>query len=127
MAPSLPNYGLDPDALTANFDIYKKQNAYDTQMAQNMLAYEHDHNGSLKGWEQQWYSKNNFSTGPLDNLFGDAKSGQLSTGKGDGGGQTSPPGSTASEPITVNSAADYANVPSGKTYKAPDGHIRRKP
>ena len=84
----LPNYGLDPDALTANFDIYKKQNAYDTQMAQDMLAYEHANNGSLKGWEQQWYSKNNFATGPLDNLFGDAKSGQLSTGKGDGGGQT---------------------------------------
>ena len=26
---ALPNYGLDPEALTANFNIYKGQNAYD--------------------------------------------------------------------------------------------------
>jgi hypothetical protein len=86
----LPNYGLDPEALTANFDIYKKQNAYDTQMAQDMLTYEHEHNGSLKGWEQQWYSKNNFATGPLDNLFGDAQGGRLASGSGGGSGQATP-------------------------------------
>lgn len=70
---SLPNYGLDPAALTANFEIYKKQNAYDTAMGRDMLAYEHDHNGSLKGWEQHWYEKSGFSGGPLETMFQDDK------------------------------------------------------
>ena len=77
---ALSNYGLDPGALTANFGIYKRQNAYDTAKAQDMLAYEDAHNGSIRGWEHQWYTKNNFAPGPLEGLFGDAKSGALTGG-----------------------------------------------
>jgi hypothetical protein len=73
---ALPNYGLDPGALTANFDIYKRQNAYDTQKAQDMLNFEKEH-GTLRGWEQQWYARNNFAPAPLETLFSDAKSGAL--------------------------------------------------
>jgi hypothetical protein len=81
---ALPNYGLDPAALTANFGIYKRQNAYDTAKAQDMLSYEKEH-GTLRGWEHEWYNKNNFAPGPLEGLFGDAKSGALAGGGGSGG------------------------------------------
>ena len=86
----LPNYGLDEQALTSNFDIYKKQNAYDTRMAQDMLAYQDQHH-TLVGWENQWHAKNGFGSGPIDNLFGDAQAGRLTSGGTKAGGGNEPP------------------------------------
>ena len=108
---TLPNYGLDETALGANFDVYKNQNTYDTAKAQDMLAYENAHNGSLRGWEHQWYTKNNFASGPLDNLFSDAQSGKLNGGSGGGSGgsgsgtqstQGAPPASTLKEGVVTH-------------------------
>ena len=86
----MPNYGLDPEALTSNFEIYKRQNDYDTRMAQDMLDYQDQHH-TLVGWENQWHKKAGFGAGPIDNLFGDAQAGRLTSGgKGGGGSQTQP-------------------------------------
>ena len=88
----LPNYGLDDQALTSNFSIYKKQNDYDTRMAQDMLDYQDQHH-TLVGWENQWHKKAGFGAGPIDNLFGDAQAGRLTSGgtkTGGAGNQTQP-------------------------------------
>jgi hypothetical protein len=121
---ALPNYGLDPTTLEANFEIYKKQNAYDKGQGADMLAYEDAHNGTLRGWEKQWHDKNGYAGGPLDNFFGDVKAGRVNTGQAAGGQNT---GGPAQAPIVVKSAADHAKVPSGQLYVAPDGTTRRKP
>ena len=106
---ALPNYGLDPAALTSNFAIYKNQNAYDTTKAQDMLAYEKQ-NGTLKGWEQQWYAKNGFAAGPLDNLFNDAKSGALVGGGSGGSGSSTPQnGAPPASTLTPGKVTHYDN------------------
>jgi hypothetical protein len=105
---ALPNYGLDPEALTANFDIYKKQNAYDTTKAQDMLAYENEHH-TLKGWEHQWFAKNNFASGPLDGLFGDAATGRLAAGGSAGTGQAGPLPKAALDSLSEGHVTTFSN------------------
>ena len=120
---ALPNYGLDPEALTANFNIYKSQNAYDTAKAKDMLAYEDAHNGSIRGWEHQWYTKNNFAPGPLEGLFGDAKSGALAGGDRNSSATTPTTGATTGSSVAANRDAAV----SGQLYTDPKGNTRRKP
>jgi hypothetical protein len=103
----LPNYGLDPEALTSNFEIYKRQNDYDTRMAQDMLDYQDQHH-SLVGWENQWHKKAGFGAGPIDNLFGDAQAGKL-TSSGGGGNK---PSTTTTTP----------QIQEGQTATGQDGH-----
>jgi len=105
---ALPNYGLDPEALTANFDIYKKQNAYDTAKAQDMLDYENTHH-TLKGWEHAWFGKNNFAPGPLDGLFGDAATGRLATGGSGQTGQTGPLPKAATDSLSEGHVTTFSN------------------
>jgi len=115
----LPNYGLDEQALTSNFEIYKKQNAYDTRMAQDMLAYQDQHH-TLVGWENQWHAKNGFGAGPIDNLFGDAQAGRLTSG-----GNSSKP-AQGDLPV-VKTDEDFNALKSGTVFIDPNGKPRRKP
>ena len=94
----LPNYGLDEQALTSNFEIYKRQNAYDTAMAKDMLAWQAK-NHTLAGWEADWHAKHGFAAGPIDNLFGDAQAGRLTSGGKSGSGSQTQPQAPSLPPV----------------------------